>query len=255
MPNQKGFCKMKPLNSTVIACILIIVTLAAAFATSVFAVTYNLGVTVGQYVKYGNFVGEGPGFEQFNDFDWSKIEVTSVQGTVVTLLSTSQFKNGTATPGNGSSTVWDVQAGTMNGIPSTQGPIIAGNLNQGDPIPPPDTFSVNKTENRVYLGVSRSVNILNVTLSTENYNSTLTYVYDRASGLLLEQSSQTTQQAQPQPTTSAYSYSITETNLFGSTPSPTIPELSYSTVMILGILATTVILAVKFRNRKTPNKT
>ena len=70
----------------------------------------------------------------------------------MTLLSTGQFKNGTALPGNDTTSVWNIEAGTENGVPSTQGPIIAANLNQGDAIPPPNTYSINQTESRTYLG-------------------------------------------------------------------------------------------------------
>ena len=44
----------------------------------VLAAAYNTGVTQGQYVKYGNFVGIGQGVETFNDYDWLKLEVTAV---------------------------------------------------------------------------------------------------------------------------------------------------------------------------------
>jgi hypothetical protein len=220
----------------------------------VFAVEYNSGVEVDQYVKYGNFVGIGPGFESFNDYDWLKLQVTDVSGTSVTLLSTGQFKNGDPIPGNGTSSVWDVAAGTEDGIPNTQGPIIASNLNQGDEIPPPNTYIINKTENRAYLSVTRSVNILNVSLSTPDYNTTLLYVYDRASGMLLESTSQTVTQGQPEPVTSTYSYSAVETNIFGSpaataSPSPTIPEFP-STIVLCLLTAVMVFVAGEFLRKK-----
>ncbi len=158
--------------------------LLAAFVLPVLALTYSPGVATGQYVKYGNFVGIGQGVESFNDYDWLKLQVTDVSGKAVTLFSTSQFKNGTAIAGNGTTSVWNVETGTEDGVPSTQGPIIASNLNQGDPIPPPNTYAVNRTESRTYLGVSRTVNILDASLSTPDYNTTLTYVYDKASGML-----------------------------------------------------------------------
>lgn len=90
----------------------------AAFAFPVSALEYNVGVTKGQYVKYGNFVGIGPGIEVFNDYDWLKLEITDVSGKEATLLSTGQFKNGAAIPGNGSIAVWNVETGTENGIPA-----------------------------------------------------------------------------------------------------------------------------------------
>ncbi len=223
-----------------------------ALALPVFAVDYNPGVTVGQYIKYGNFSGNGQGFEAFNDYGFLKLQVTSVSGKQVTLLSTGQFKNGTTLPGNGTISIWNIETGTEDGTPSTQGPIIAANLNQHDTIPPPDTYSVNQSESRTYLGSMRTVNILTVEISTSDYNSTLTYVYDKLSGILLESFTQTMTQSEPQPVTSSYSYSIIETNIFGSTPnpSPSVPEfpiLTLEVVVVVLMVFTAALILIKRR--------
>ena len=231
--------------------IVLATVLLAAFMLPVLAATYNSGVTSGQFVKYSNFVATGPGFEAFNDYDYLTLQVTNVAGKEVTLLSTGQFKNGTSIPGNGTSTVWNVEAGTEDGTPSTQGPIIPANLNAGDPIPPPNTYTVNSTENREYLGFTRSINILEVTISTPDYNSTLTYVYDRASGMLLESTSHTTAQGQTEPVTTDFSYSITETNIFNSTPTNStrgVP-IEYILVAIVAALVIIAVVVLLFRKR------
>ena len=218
----------------------------------VFAQDYGPGVTEGQYVTYGNFVGFGPGFESFNDYAWLKLEVVGVSEKEVTLFSTGQFKNGDAIPGNGTTIIWDVKAGTENGTPSTQGPIIAANLLQGDAIPPPNTYRINKTEDRTYLGISRKVNILEVTISTPDYDTELKYVYDRVSGILLESSSATTQK--PELITSEYSYSIIETNIIGS---ETISPLSEQILLVIiaatvvAVLVIITILIIRGRTKKT----
>ena len=212
----------------------------ATLALPVFAQDYNPGVTVGQYVTYGNFVGVGLGFESFNDYDWLKLEVVGVSGKEVRLLSTGQFKDGETIPGNGTTTVWNVETGTEDGSPSTQGPIIAANLVRCDAIPPPSTYSVNKAEDRTYLGVSRSVNILDVVISTPDYDTTLAYVYDRFSGMLLESTSKTIQ-AQPEPATSEYSYSIIETNIFGSAPGNFPTEYI---IIIVAVVVTVILVAI-----------
>lgn len=220
--------------------VLLAAALLMAMSTPVFAAAeYNPGVSFGQYVQYGNFVGEGPGAEVFNDYDWLKLEVTEVSGTEVTLLSTSQYKNGTAIPGSGTISVWDIQAGTENGAPSTQGPIIAANLNQGDPIPPPDTYTVNRTETRTYLGISRSVNVLDLTLSTPDYTISLNYVYDRASGMLLESTTTQTTQTEPQTVTTV-AYSIVETNIFSSTTNP----FDDLTLLLLAVIILVVVIVI-----------
>ena len=222
-----------------------------ALALPAFAADYNSGVTVGQYVKYGNFTGNGQGFETFNDYGFLQLQVTSVSGKDVTLLSTGQFKNGTALPGDGTTAVWNIETGTQDGTPSTQGPIIAANLNQGDAIPPPGTYSVNQTESRTYLGFSRLVNALNVEINTSDYNSTLTYVYDKLSGMILESSTQTITQSEPQPATSSYSYSIIETNIFNSTITPSSFQLTqYIVFAVVLIFVAVAIVIFLFRRRR-----
>jgi hypothetical protein len=207
----------------------------SALALPVFAIGYSSGVTAGQYVKYGNFSGSGEGFEGFNDYGFLQLQIISVSDKDVTLLSTGQYKNGTALPGNDTTMVWNIEVGTEDGSPATQGPIIATNLNQGDAIPPLGTYSINQTESRTYLGTSRTVNILNVQIKTSDYNSTLTYVYDKLSGMILESSTQTITQSQPTPVSSNYSYSIIGTNIFG--PNASVPEFSTLIIEVVCIIA------------------
>ena len=102
----------------------------------------------------------------------------------------------------GTTDVWNVETGTDNETPITQGPIMAANLNQGDAIPPPNTYTVNQTADQTYLGTTRSVNILNVMVYTPDYNTSTSYVYDKVSGMLLETASTMFTEQQPQPITS-----------------------------------------------------
>jgi hypothetical protein len=89
-------------------CIIVITfsfIILTALVLPVLGAIYNPGVSVGQYVKYGNFVGNGQGFESFNEIGFEQFQVTAVSGSMVTLLSTGQYKNETALPGNGTSEV------------------------------------------------------------------------------------------------------------------------------------------------------
>ncbi len=97
----------------------------------------------------------------------------------------------------------------------------------------------------MYLGVGRSVNVLEVAISMPDYDTTLTYIYDRTSGMLLESTSKTTQTL-PEPTTSEYSYSITETNIFQSTTILPIP-LEYLVLVIAIIVVVAVVLVLALR--------
>lgn len=227
-----------------------------ALAAPALGVQYSSGVNVGQYVRYGNFVGSGIGYESFNDYGFLNLQVVSVSGSSVTLLSTGQYKNGTALPGNGTTDIWDLSSGTKNGVPWTQGYIIAANLNQGDAIPPPNTYSLNQTVDRTYLGATRSVNILNVTVSTSDYNTTQNYVYDKLSGMLLESTSTTATQASPKSITSTFSYIIVGTNIFGSTtPSPSVPEFSPQILALIATITSIIIMSAVVLQRKTKDQT
>jgi hypothetical protein len=95
---------------------------SSVFILPVYALEYNPGVAAGQYVKYGNFVSSGPGFESFRDYDWLKLEVTNISGKDVTLLSIGQFKNGKSLPGNGTTTIWNVEDGQRTEFPAHKDP-------------------------------------------------------------------------------------------------------------------------------------
>ena len=177
------------------------------------SVAYNPGVSVGQYVKYGNFVAlPTPPV----GFGWMKIEVTAVYGKQITLLATGELENGTAIPTSGTSATYNVESGKMNETTDyTYGVIIAGNLNEGDLVPPLGAgFKVNKTETRTYNGVSRAVNIIETTYSDANYENHWTIVYDKIAGISLEFGFEVSQKSSA--TTTKTTYSVTETNLFSS---------------------------------------
>ena len=149
------------LNSRLkIAFPLVCVLLIAAFVAPVWAAEYNPGVSVGQWIKYGNYVVTTPA-EAITSPDWAMMEVIGISGKEATLRITGAFMNGAAIPS--SQVICNIEAGRIN---EWQRYSIAANLNQGDKIlnlGVSDT--INKTETRTILGTSRSVNILNFTNS------------------------------------------------------------------------------------------
>jgi len=203
---------------------LICIFLLTVSVYPVSAVAYNPGVSAGQYVKYGNIVGTQNG-EDLNEIAWLSVEVVAVSGKNVTLHSSGQFENGSTMPAIGQSTIiYNIEEGkmTMNGntVDYTFGPIIAANLNEGDLIPPTSYgYIVNRTETRMYLNESRSVNILNRTYSDANYASTYTIVYDKATGMMLESLIEVEQKTAP-AMNMTFSYSVIETNLFNPIEQP-----------------------------------
>ena len=105
------------LNSKITFSLIATIFFFVAIAAPALAVVYTPGVSVGQYAKYGNFIGIGPGEESINNTDYVKQEITAVSGTEITLLTTGQLKDGTPTSGNGSTTVWNIETGTHEWSP------------------------------------------------------------------------------------------------------------------------------------------
>jgi hypothetical protein len=226
--------------TVVLAALLLAVSIVPSFA-----VTYSPGVTTGQWVKYGNIVGIGPGLESVNTTDWMKIEAISVSGKEVKLRTSGMFKNGTSTPE--SNATYNVETGTVDGAPSVYGPVIAGNLNAGDALPPTSSnVQVNKTETRTYVGVSRSVNMLNISLSATGYTATLIVVWDKTSGMMLEMETSTIMDAPTQQTVKL-SLNAVDTNIFGASAGSTGSWLMDNIIYIAtGIVVVVIAVALVF---------
>jgi len=232
---------MKNLRSKIIFP-LVCFLLTVAFVTPVFAVEYNTGVSVGQWVKYGDYVVTTPA-ESLISPDWSMMEVIGVSGKEVTLRITGAYMNGTAIPP--SEVICNIDVGRPN---EWQRYLIAADLNQGDKILNTATAdTINKTETRTILGASRSVNILNFTYSAAGQDMTFTYIYDKASGMNLEFEMKI--KIIEQAVTYTNSYRIIDSNIFDCEP---IPEFSSGT--LLAILLLVVAVIVMFYQKLTIGK-
>jgi len=220
--------------------------LIMASVAPILSADYNPGVTVGQYVKYGNITYTVNGSESQVSVNWTKLDVTSVSGKNVTILTTGQFKNGSPIPSNGSTSIYNIETGKLNAsMDYTYGVIIAGNLSEGDAIPPLSYgFIVNKTETRTYFGVNRTVNILETTYSDSSYDNHWLLVYDKITGLMLESGLENTEKATHTTTNTAYG--VVETTISGSV----IPELSSLPIFGTGALLTLVAILFQKRNQK-----
>jgi hypothetical protein len=88
-----------------------------------------------------------------------------------------------------------------------------------------------------------------------SFNTTLNYIYDKKSGMLLESTTQTTTQNDPSPVTTTTTYSVIDTNIFEAkpSPSPSIPELPTPSVAII-ILLVTVSAGVFLVKNRRPRK-
>lgn len=217
---------------------LVCVLLMVAFVAPVRAAEYNPGVSVGQWIKYGDFVVTTPA-ETVISPDWSMMEVIGVSGKEITLRITGAYMNGTALPP--SEVICNIEVGRTD---EWQRYIIAANLNQGDKILNTATAdTINKTETRTILGASRSVNILNFTYSAAGQDMLFTYIYDKASGMQLGFEMKIT--IIEQAVTYTNSYNIIDTNIFECEP---IPE--FQSWMFLPLLMTATLLVVILQRRE-----
>jgi hypothetical protein len=223
-----------------LVCVLMIV----GFAAPALAAEYNSGVSVGQWIKYGDYVVTTPA-ETVISPDWSMIEVIGVSGKEIILRITGAFKNGTVIPP--SEVICNIEEGRIN---EWQRYIIAADLNQGDKILTSATAdTINKTENRTILNASRSVNILNFTDAFPGQGMTITYIYDKASGMQLAMEMETT--IIETSVTYTNSYSIIDTNIFEVDPIPEFPSWSLLLILLLSVAIFGVFYKRKLQTRKS----
>jgi hypothetical protein len=231
---------------------------SVVFAATAQATDYNVGVTVGQWVKYGNFVGTGTALSSlFNQSDWMKLEVTTISGKNITLHMSGQYKNGTSAEEMGSKC--NIETGWMN-TSTTMGTygygyVIAKDLQANDLLPMPTaSMKVNKTETRTYLGVDRTVAIVNITSSVPEMMS-IKYVtiYDQASGILLELDYM---MAYTLMISMSFhiGLSVTDTNIFGSTAAGNWLQdnAMYIAAGVIVIVVVVAGAAFMMRRKKTP---
>jgi hypothetical protein len=224
-----------------------------AFVAPVLAVDYNPGVSIGTYVKYGNWlvINAATGVV----LDWQKVEVIAVSGKEVTLRMTGQLKNGTAMPHSGDTYVYDVETGATNYTHSVLGFVIAANLNEGDAVPSgSNNYMINKTEIRTYVENVRVVNVLAEVISGVDdigpYTARLTFVYDKASGLLLE--TEIWVKWPNTPNDRVIYSSVTHTNIFSPSPSPPQIPVEIIYAVAVAVAVTPIGTAAVLRRRKQP---
>jgi len=217
---------------------LVCVLLIVAFVVPVSAAEYNPGVSVGQWIKYGNYVVTTPA-ETVISPDWSMMEVIGVSGKEVTLRITGAYMNGTAMPAY--EMICNIETYRISeGVVAYQTYLLAANLTQGDKtLNVADANTINKTETRTILGTSRSVNILNFTNLAPGV--TITYIYDKASGMHLGMEVETIIET---AVTYKSSYGIIDTNIFEVQP---IPEFQSWMILPLFMIATLLVVMLKKR--------
>ena len=229
---------------------ILVVLVALVFVVPVLAVDYNPGVSAGKYVMFGWYGVNDP---QQYVMNWEKVEVVRVIGEEVDWQMTGQMANGSAMSNNGETFFTNVQTGTTNYTHSSLGPIIAGDLNTGDEISIASSSVVNTTETMTYLGVSRPVNVVTVETSgmalSGPGNLTTTYIYDKATGMMLENSNRFVFPNSTLPDV-YLDLSVSDTNLFSIQKGEAAPLGILVPAVVIAVLILVSVTAIVVRRRK-----
>ena len=208
---------------------IILLTFSLVFVMVISVDADGLGVNTGDWAKYGNFsyiwnmpdsVPESPEFTELNEVVWSKLEVQDIDGTSITVKSTTHYENGTEEIETITSDA-ETGSGDLNFL------IIEANLNPGANIPwefwPGVELYINGTVSRTYAGASRSVNYIDVTMTESGATTTMKLYWDRTTGILCEMLMSTSMTYMGTSYSMSVSFKMTETNMWDSVGSvPTI---------------------------------
>lgn len=181
---------------------LLIVSLLAMISASGAATDRMPGVNVGDVFTYGNLsfnwysndtsATPPTEWQGLNQTEWIRISVGNVVVKNVTCNLQAHYKNGTEETGSG----W-IDVDTGDNLNMTWF-FIAANLNSGDSIYSSGSYStwmINETIQKMYDGVPRDANHINMTIEESNPPPYYYYVYasqnfywDRETGALIEMS-------------------------------------------------------------------
>jgi len=235
---------------------LIISVLALAILTALFAplvaADSSVGVSAGQWVKYGNFSASGTGIPMglANQTDWVEINVVSVSGTNATLTFSGQYKNGTTVAISGMNL--DVATGASNYSSGNFVFIIPSDLQKGDAIPLSGfDFPINVTnvETENVIGVNRNVCILNLTQSFLGISYKFIMTWDQTSGVLMGVNiAETTPYGNM-----ALSFNAIDTNVFATGAAGTpMNNLIYIVIAVIVIVILVIVIAAFILMRRKP---
>lgn len=254
------------MSKKIVLLTLVLVLLLSAMVVTSSAQPRTVGVTVGDWVKFGDVnvtwssndpnttkVWYGMDLERYNETEWMMAEITQVAGTNVTIQYTERFKNGTEETSSG----WgDIDTGDGNATFM----LIAANLNENDTLYTSGDYSnylINETITRVYPDSTRETNHINMTYGPYNYTIppdtevyyfySMNFYWDKATGILVEDSFEMTNQTGEYFTAWSMDFKITESNVW------VVPEFpSLTSIVLILVVLTTAIVIYKRRLLKAP---
>jgi hypothetical protein len=180
---------MVQLNAKLQITILTLILVLFMNGNPTFAKTWKPGVSCGDYFYYEmygayssshtNATLKIPQFEQ-NITDWTKINITAIDGSIVYQQYTLHFRNGSEISFSFKS---DVNPENMSSLKFTDKgvPLCAANLNPGDTIPT-DDIAIHETVRRNYTSCTRETNHA----SWNSSNDWGDLYFDRQTGVLVE---------------------------------------------------------------------
>jgi hypothetical protein len=223
--------------------------LSTMVVTLVVAQPRTVGVTVGDWFKYGDITGSWSSndpnstrpsgwISEVNETEWILMSIEDVSGTNITVQSIIHFTNGTEITEGGYADI-DTGDGTMTFI------AISANLNANDTIyssPGYSTQKINETITRTYPDGVRDTNYMNIT-SEHNVTGFYQYVsmswyWDRSSGIFVEMSQDYTSHTGNYTTTGSVLFKITESNVW------VIPEFPPFLILPLFMIITLLIVII-----------
>jgi hypothetical protein len=215
---------------------------------------YSVGVKTGDWVKYE---GSASGFEpdeflDLSQMEWMRGEVLDVSGTTVTVQMTAHYTNGSESV---QKLVGDVAAASGN----LTFMLMPAGLEKGDAFPiamfdlGQVSLFINDTVSRTYLGASRSMNVLSLSVSEDFVSLEVGAYWDQATGVLMELSMQVSAMGQNMQ----LSIEAIETNVWsagsflGGDPASNLIYLVGIVATVIAVVAVAVVLFVR-RPRAMP---
>jgi hypothetical protein len=241
------------MNSRIVLPILISTLLLLALVVAASAQARTVGVNVGDKFTYSGTVSwssndpsatPSSGLVDANNTQWSELTVTAISATIITGQITTHYKNGTEITMGG----WvDVSSGNGQNITDF---VISANLVAGDSVYYSSqyiTVTINETVPRIYSGVKRQTNHLNITSSSGTQSSRTDYYWDKSTGVVVEVLQETTDQTGAYTTTSSEDFRITNSNVWTV---PEFPTWTSTLLILIALTSATIVIARKKQPKK-----
>ena len=222
---------------------------------NVSAVTYSVGVKVGDWAEYDFLLDwrsdpaqpEPTDVKQVKQINYTRVEVKQISGTTVTLHETTHFKN--------ESKIINVYVGDIKkGTGNLSFAIVASNLREGDQVSEePSHPVINATIFNNYAGVTREVNYASGEMGTQdtgNWSAVVLY-WDKKTGFLCQMGIGSRVFIENYKIESFTKWNMTRTNLWQPVTNPSIAVPEWAGFAVFVII---IICVIYFVFKRRPSK-